>query len=50
MVTRPHICDYCSDWKPKHVIKLSRTPNGEKITVELCDTCLNDIKKYIESL
>jgi len=44
------ICDYCSDpHYPLNTIELSRKLNGEHISAELCDTCLEDINKYIKA-
>lgn len=41
------ICDYCGEAWPKHKITIKRTPNAEKVRIELCDSCLEDVKEYI---
>jgi hypothetical protein len=44
------ICDYCGEAYPKHSIKLTRTPNGEVVYMEICGHCLGDINIYLTQL
>jgi hypothetical protein len=43
-------CDFCSEAWPRHKIKMTRTPNGDVETLDLCDTCLVDVQNYLREL
>lgn len=49
------ICDYCNEkeWvreaKPFHKIPIKRTPNGDKVQVEICNLCFLDVMEYAET-
>ena len=39
------ICDYCGERKNLKSIKLTHRPNDEDIEAELCEQCIEDIRK-----
>lgn len=44
------ICDYCGAAWPRHQITITRRPNDETVRIEICDSCLADIERYIEKI